>query len=226
MIVLLAETHGGIASVVADRLRGDGHCVSRITADARWLIGVASDTYDLIVLDVDSPSAACLDSMTASRRRGLATPIVVLTTIGDLDDRIAIMDRGADDCLAKPFDVRELQARMRALTRRLSPVPASKAAYGDVSVDIAARTVIARGNPVEFNRREFRLFELLVLRFGQVVPKQRLMDQLFGYEDDVGPNALELYISRIRRKLDKSSLRIDTIRRVGYLVRLQDRSPA
>jgi two-component system response regulator TctD len=219
LIVLFAGAKLASNTSVAERLGREGHHVSWTGNDGRALDHVVNDTYDLILLSADNVRSVAIGAIATARRRGISTPIVVIADVGETRDRIAIMDRGADDCLVKPLCVDELEARMRALTRRYRMAPESKADFADVVLDTAAREVTVGGNKIGFNRREFRLFELLVRRLDQVVPKERLMDQLFGYEDDVGPNALELYISRIRRKLGVSGLRIETIRRVGYRAR-------
>jgi two-component system response regulator TctD len=146
----------------------------------------------------------------------------VITARGEVGDKINLLDIGADDYLVKPFDLLELEARMRAVVRRHSGTSTSKIEVGDVTIDIAAQFVIASGRRTELTRREFRLLELLVLNLGQVVPRERLMDQLFGYENAVNPNALELYISRIRRRLKPSRLRIETVWGIGYVAKIDD----
>jgi two-component system response regulator TctD len=122
----------------------------------------------------------------------------------------------------KPFDLRELEARMRAVVRRHSGTPTSKIEIGNLTMDIAAQSIVVGGERIELTRREFRLLELLLPYAGQVVPRERLMDQLFGYENAVNPNALELYISRIRRRLRHSTLRIETVWGVGYVAKIDD----
>jgi two-component system response regulator TctD len=149
----------------------------------------------------------------------------VITARADIGDKIDLLDIGADDYLVKPFDLRELEARMRAVVRRHRGTPTSRIEIGNLTIDIAAQTVAAAGKPIEFTRREFRLLELLVLTPGQVVPRERLMDQLFGYENAVNPNALELYISRIRRRLKPFTLRIETAWGIGYVAKTDNAPP-
>jgi two-component system response regulator TctD len=150
------------------------------------------------------------------------TPVLVITARSDIGDKIDVLDLGADDYLVKPFDLRELEARMRAVVRRHSGTPTSKIEIGNLTMDIAAQSIVVGGERIELTRREFRLLELLVPHAGQVVPRERLMDQLFGYENAVNPNALELYISRIRRRLRHSTLRIETVWGVGYVAKIDD----
>jgi two-component system response regulator TctD len=166
------------------------------------------------------------DVLKLLRGRRINTPVLVITARSEIGDKIDLLDIGADDYLVKPFDLRELEARMRAVVRRHSGTPTSRIELGDITIDIAAQSIIAAGRNVEFTRREFRLLELLALNVGQVVPRERLMDQLFGYENAVNPNALELYISRIRRRLKSSSLRIETVWGTGYVARIDDAQPS
>jgi two-component system, OmpR family, response regulator TctD len=121
---------------------------------------------------------------------------------------------------SKPVDLRELEARLRALIRRHGGAFASKGEFGGVVLDTITRTASFGGSAISLTRREFRLLELLTSRLDNVIPKERLMDQLFGYEEDVGPNAVELYVSRIRQKLRETKLRIDTVRTVGYVAKV------
>jgi two-component system response regulator TctD len=152
----------------------------------------------------------------------IRTPVLVITARAEIGDKIDVLDLGADDYLVKPFDLRELEARMRAVVRRHSGTPTSRIEIGNVTMDIAAQSIAVGGERIELTRREFRLLELLVPYAGQVVPRERLMDQLFGYENAVNPNALELYISRIRRRLRHSTLRIETVWGIGYVAKIND----
>jgi two-component system, OmpR family, response regulator TctD len=154
------------------------------------------------------------------RRRGRDVPVLVVTARSEIDDKVSLLDLGADDYLVKPFDLRELEARLRALMRRPAGQTTSTLAFGDVAIDLAAHRVSVGGQPVDLGRREFRLLEILVSRAEQVVSKDRLMQQLFSIEEEVAVNALELYVSRLRRKIEGSSVEIVTVRGIGYLARI------
>ncbi|KAG0764533.1 hypothetical protein G6F22_018204 [Rhizopus arrhizus] len=140
-----------------------------------------------------------------------------MTARAEIEDKIDMLDLGADDYLVKPFDLRELEARLRALMRRPAGQTSSTTQYGNLSLDLAGRSVTLSGAPLELGRREFRLLEILVGRIGQTVAKERLMNQLFDL-DDGSLNALELLISRLRKKLAGSDVRIVTVRGLGYML--------
>ena len=221
MRALLVEDTADLGAAIAARLRGQGHAVEWLTDGQRASERVQEDAFDLIILDLMLPSMDGSDVLKLLRCLRIHTPVLVITARAEIGDKIDVLDLGADDYLVKPFDLRELEARMRAVVRRHCGTPTSKIEVGNVTMDIAAQSVAVAGERIELTRREFRLLELLVLNPGQVVPRERLMDQLFGYENAVNPNALELYISRIRRRLRHSTLRIETAWGIGYVAKIQ-----
>lgn len=225
MRALLIEDTVDLGAAIAARLREQGHAVEWLTDGGLASQRIEEDPFDLIILDLMLPNMSGSDVLKRLRGSRIRTPVLVITARADIGDKVDLLDIGADDYLVKPFDLRELEARMRAVVRRHGGVPTSKIEIGNLTVDIAAQSVVAAGKRVEFARREFRLLELLVLSLGRVVPKERLMDQLFGYENAVNPNALELYVSRIRRRLKLSTLRIETVWGTGYIAKLDDKSP-
>jgi two-component system, OmpR family, response regulator TctD len=225
MRALLIEDTVDLGAAIAARLRDQGHAVEWLTDGGLASQRIQEDPFDLIILDLMLPNMSGSDVLKQLRGSRVRTPVLVITARADIGDKVDLLDIGADDYLVKPFDLRELEARMRAVVRRHGGVPTSKIEIGNLTVDIAAQSVIADGKRMELARREFRLLELLVLSLGRVVPKERLMDQLFGYENAVNPNALELYVSRIRRRLKPSTLRIETVWGTGYIAKLDDKSP-
>ncbi len=152
------------------------------------------------------------------RAAGLEAPVLVMTARAEIEDKVDMLDLGADDYLVKPFDLRELEARLRALMRRPTGQTSSVVVLGDLSLDMSGRTVTINGQLLELGRREFRLLEILLTRQGQTVAKERLMAQLFDAED-ISLNALELLISRLRKKLSTACIEIVTVRGVGYQAR-------
>ena len=222
MRALLIEDTADLGAAIAARLRGRGHAVEWLTDGGHASQRIQEDRFDLIILDLMLPNVSGSDVLKQLRSSRIHTPVLVITARADIGDKIDILDIGADDYLVKPFDLRELEARMRAVVRRHGGIPTSKIELGNVTIDIAAQSIAAAGQPLELTRREFRLLELLVLNPGQVVPRERLMDQLFGYENAVNPNALELYVSRIRRRLKPSTLRIETVWGIGYVAKIDD----
>jgi len=226
MRALLIEDTADLGAAIAARLRNQGHAVEWLTDGGLASQRVQEDPFDLIILDLMLPGMNGVDVLKLARSRRINTPVLVITARGDIGDKIDLLDIGADDYLVKPFDLRELEARMRAVVRRHSGTPTSRIEIGNVTVDIAAQSIVVAGHPVELTRREFRLLELLILNLGQVVARERLMDQLFGYENAVNPNALELYVSRIRRRLKSSSLRIETVWGTGYVAKIDHERPS
>src|SRR5216684_4227430 len=180
MRALLVEDTVDLGAAIAARLRGQGHAVEWLTDGQLASERVQEDAFDLIILDLMLPSMNGSEVLKLLRCLRIHTPVLVITARAEVGDKIDILDIGADDYLVKPFDLRELEARMRAVIRRRGGIPTSKIELGNVTIDVAAQSIVAAGKQLELTRREFRLLELLVLNPGQVVPRERLMDQLFG----------------------------------------------
>ena len=166
------------------------------------------------------PDGSGLELLKQLRSEHPELPVLMLSARGEPLDRILGLELGADDYLAKPCDPRELTARLRAVLRRPAGRTTSLMEFGDTVVDLAGHSVSVSGQAVELSRREFRLLEILLARVGAVVPKERLMSQLFSFDEAVSVNALELYVSRLRRKLEGAALEIATVRGVGYVARI------
>lgn len=221
MRLLLAEDNLDLGDAIESKLRGAGHSVEWVRDGAAALRYAGEGNWDALVLDIMLPGTDGFAVIRALRAAGVDTPVLVITARAEIEDKIDMLDLGADDYLVKPFDLRELEARLRALMRRPSGQTTSHPLYGNLMVDQAGRTASIDGLPVELGRREFRLLEILVSRLGQTVTKERLMVQLFDAED-ASLNALELLISRLRKKLAAATLEIVTIRGVGYRVTVHD----
>ncbi len=170
------------------------------------------------MLDITLPGKDGYAVLRELRAAGLEAPVLVMTARAEIEDKVDMLDLGADDYLVKPFDLRELEARLRALMRRPGGQTSSVTVFGNLTLDTAGRAVKLDGQLLELGRREFRLLEILLARQGQTVAKERLMAQLFD-ADDVSLNALELLISRLRKKLAGASIDIVTVRGVGYQAR-------
>ena len=222
MRILLVEDAEDLGDAMVARLRTSGHAVEWIRDGALASVRLGEDSFDALVLDVMLPGRDGFAILSDLRRAGLDLPVLVVTARAEIDDKISLLDLGADDYLVKPFDLREFEARLRAVMRRPAGMRASTIEVGQVAIDLAARSVSVQGKPVECGRREFRLLEVLVSRLGQVAPKERLMDQVFSLDDEVSVNALELLVSRLRRKLQGGGIEIVTMRGSGYMARRHD----
>lgn len=219
MRILLVEDNEDLGEAIEQRLRASGHSVEW-ERDGGEVIGVAkAETFDAMVLDLMLPNRDGIGLIAELRRHRFSTPILVITARSEIDDKVSLLDLGADDYLVKPFDLRELEARLRALMRRTGGQTSSIVSIGNLELDLAGLNATIAGKPLDLGRREFRLLEILVTHAGKVVAKERLMNQLFNFDETVSINALELHISRLRKKLEPADVEIGTVRGVGYLMR-------
>lgn len=217
MRILLVEDTHDVGEAICRRFETIGHTVDWET-DGRAASDILDFTvYDLVVLDVMLPGMDGFEILKRLRQARNAVPVLVLTARSEIDDRVGALDLGADDYLVKPFDFRELEARARVLMRRRSGGEATNIIVcGDVSLDRANRNVRVGKREVQLKRREMTLLEILASRPGRVFSKEELLDQLFGFEEAAGPNAIELYVGRLRKKLEGAQARIVTVRGIGY----------
>ncbi|HEX5377228.1 MAG TPA: response regulator transcription factor [Phenylobacterium sp.] len=218
MRLLLIEDNHQLAELIVDGLVRNGFVVDwseslEAGAEARTLA-----PYDAILLDIGLPDGDGLDLVRRMRRQNDATPVLILTARGELGDRVAGLDLGADDYLVKPFDVAELAARCRALLRRPGACLGVVLQSGNVALDAASRTVTVAGVPMAAPPRELALLEHLLRRAGQVVPKPTLEEQLYAMGAEVTPNALEVAVSRLRKRLAAAGAdtTLKTVHGVGY----------
>lgn len=222
MRILVIEDDPGVAELVTDGLRQDGYAVDAAAgvAEAYELRDLA--TYDLLVLDLTLADRDGLELLRTVRRAGDTTPVLVLTARGQLSDRVAGLDAGADDYLVKPFALDELKARCRALLRRPGTALESVMTVGPITFDTAAREADLDGERLVLGRRESALLEMLMRNCGHVVTRETLQDALYGFDEPVTPNALEAAVSRLRRQLREASDRVTlaTVRGVGYILRV------
>ncbi len=223
MRILLVEDTADVADAIGRSLDRHGHAVDYAATRRGAEDALAVGAYDVIVLDWNLPDGSGVDVLSALRASGSKTPVLILTARLAIDDRVNALDLGADDYLTKPFDLRELEARVRALMRRTSGDRGGVVRYGALALDPASRSVTVNEKPLELTRREFSLLEALLANRERVMEKQRLFDRLFGFEDeDVGLNAIELYVGRVRRKLAGSGVSIKTLRGLGYQLLLDE----
>lgn len=216
MKFLLIEDNKELAQALSTRMQLDGHVIDHAENFSEAIAFSKTADYDLILLDIMLPDGDGRDFLEYHRGRRKDTPIIVLTARSQVSDRISMLDLGADDYVTKPFDHAELQARCRAVLRRKSGTAQTVIRLGDVEFDPVAGHLTVAGKSVTLRNRELRLLELLMNAPGQIFSKQKLFDRLFSYDEDVSENAIEVYIARLRKHLDKSSLNITTLRGLGY----------
>jgi two-component system, OmpR family, response regulator TctD len=216
MRILLVEDTRDVGEAIVARFERVGHAVDWLTdgTAAADIIGTAH--FDLIILDVMLPGVDGFTLLRRIRQRGDETPVLVLTARSEVDDRVDALDLGADDYLVKPFDFRELEARARVLLRRREGGATNVITCGDITLDRASRVVRVGARAVQLKRREIMLLEVLMSRAGRVLSKDELLNELFGFEDAPGENAIELYVARLRRKLEGARAEIRTVRGLGY----------
>lgn len=216
MKFLLVEDNLELANAVAARLRIDGHVVDHADRIEEAVAYSETSEYDLILLDIMLPDGDGRNFLQHHRAGNADTPIIVLTARSQVSDRISLLDLGADDYVTKPFDHEELEARCRAVLRRKNGAAQTVIAIGNVQFDPVAGHLSVEGQSVKLRNRELRLFELLINAPNRIFSKQKLCDRLFSYDEDVSENAVEVYIGRLRKHLEPSSLTISTHRGLGY----------
>lgn len=214
MRILLVEDDEGLGGAVRDQILADGHSVdwAMRVEDAREHGRLAA--YDLVLLDLMLPDGRGLDLLRALRQRGDATPVIILTALDRISDRIDGLNAGADDYLVKPFDLEELSARVRSVSRRYHGNPNPLVTIGDLAIDLAARSVRKAGREVPLTAREWVLFESFVQRPGSILSKAQLEEQLYSFDREVDSNTIEVHVSRLRKKLGTDV--IQTVRGLGY----------
>ncbi|MCK0148478.1 response regulator transcription factor [Marivita sp. S6314] len=216
MRFLLVEDNEELGAAIASRMSFDGHVVDHALTIADASGFLETGEYDLILLDIMLPDGDGRSFLKAHRNSQSDTPVIVLTARSQVSDRISMLDLGADDYVTKPFDHAELQARCRAVLRRKHGTAQTVVTLGDVTFDPVAGHITVHGTQTFLRNRELRLLEVLITAPGQIFPKQKLVDRLFSYDDDVSENAVEVYIARLRKHLEGSCLTITTHRGLGY----------
>jgi two-component system, OmpR family, response regulator len=214
MRVLLVEDDTILGAAVRDQIRADGHSVDWVTRLDAADDHLAIASYDLILLDLMLPDGRGIPFLRGLRNRGDVTPVIILTALDQISDRIEGLNAGADDYMVKPFDLSELSARLKAVARRYSGNPNPLIEIGDLAIDLAARRITRAGKPVALTAREWVLFEAFVQRPGQLMSKAQLEERLYAFDDEVESNTIEVHVSRLRKKLGHEV--IETVRGIGY----------
>ena len=215
MRILVAEDDAHVGESLLTSLRQSGHAVDRVATGAEAERALKASAFDLLILDIGLPVRSGLDVLRDLRARDSKLPVLLLTARDSVGDRVKGLDAGADDYLAKPFELAELQARVRALTRRGGAAPLMMA-HGPLCYDLSGRVAWLHGVPLELSGREVNLLEILLQRAGRMVSKEQLIDLLCEWGDEVSANAIEVYVHRLRKKLEPGGVHIATIRGIGY----------
>ncbi|HSF21213.1 MAG TPA: response regulator, partial [Burkholderiales bacterium] len=218
MRLLIVEDDPVLADGLVRSLRTSDYAVDCATDGGEADHILSANSYDLIILDLGLPRLDGYEVLRRLRRRGSRTPVLILTALDSLEDRVKGLDLGADDYLTKPFDLPELEARVRALIRRGQSGGGSLLTHGALTLDTAGRRASLDGEPLELSAREIGVLEVLMLRSGRVVNKDQLAEELYGWDEEVSANAIEVYVHRLRRKLEPAGVTIRTIRGLGYLL--------
>lgn len=222
MKLLLIEDNLELSHWLARLLREQGFGVDEVPGGDTADDLLRQAHYDVVLLDLNLPHLSGKGVLRRLRERGDGVPVLILTASGSLDQKVQCLEMGADDYMVKPIEGRELVARITALVRRQLPGHANDLHCGDLGYDLRTRQFTLAGAPLSLPRRERALLEALMLKAGSTVPKQTLLDGLFDLDDDPSVDALELYVHRLRKKLEGSHAAIITLRGVGYLLRLRD----
>jgi len=216
MRILVVEDDALLADGLTRILKRSGHVVDQVRTGVQADSALRITPYELVVLDVGLPDMDGFEVLRRLRSRRSKTNVLVLTARGRVDERVHGLDLGADDYLTKPFSIVEFEARVRALLRRKIS-PSASVVMGGLSVDREAKRVKVNGVPVELTVREWALLELFLAHRTRVLSKEQIAQQLAGYQESLSVNAIEVYVSRLRSKVEASGISIRTIRGLGYM---------
>ncbi|GAB3477712.1 response regulator transcription factor [Marinomonas epiphytica] len=221
MRILVVEDTQVLGEAIRERLSSLGHGVDLISDGKKADELLKYQEVDLILLDLNLPGLSGLQLLQKLRQREDVTPVLILTARDQIEDRIRLLDEGADDYLTKPFDFGELEARCKALLRRQHGYATNITEHGNILVDRDSRQVFVNKDLRAITNREFRLLEIFLGHLGRVLSKDEITEHLFNFDDNPSPNAIELYVGRLRKKLTDSDLHINTLRGIGYVAQIQ-----
>jgi two-component system OmpR family response regulator len=214
MRILLIEDDTVLGAAVRDQIAADGHSVDWVMRLDAARDAMAGAAYDLVLLDLMLPDGRGITFLRALRIRGDVTPVIILTALDQVSDRIDGLNGGADDYIVKPFDLSELSARIGSVARRYTGNPNPIVTHGDLEIDRAARSIRRQGKPLQLTAREWALFDAFLARPGQLLSKAQLEEKLYAFDSEVESNTIEVHVSRLRKKLGSSV--IETERGLGY----------
>jgi len=218
MRILLAEDDEILADGITTVLRQAGYACDHVASGRDADHALDTVAFDLLILDLGLPHGDGLDVLRRLRARKQLLPVLIVTARDRLEDRVTGLDLGADDYLTKPFDLPELEARVRALLRRGRGAQGVEVTYGPISFDTVGRRVIADGQPVDLSARELAVLEVLLQKAGAVVSKEQLIEHMYGWDEEVSHNAMEVNVHRLRKKLEPVGVQIRALRGLGYML--------
>ncbi len=216
MRILIAEDDRVLADGLLRSLRGSGYAVDHVGSGGEADAALASHEFDVVILDLGLPKLHGLEVLKRLRARGSATPVLILTAADSIEERVKGLDLGADDYMAKPFSLHELEARVRALARRGLGSAVSVIKHGPLTFDVAGRVAYINEQLIDLSAREIGLLEVLLQRSGRLVSKDQLVERMCEWGEEVSNNAIEVYIHRLRKKIEQGPIRIATVRGLGY----------
>jgi two-component system, OmpR family, response regulator len=216
MRILVAEDDEVLADGLTRSLRGIGYAVDHVSSGNAADTAATTQTYDLVILDLGLPEMPGLEVLRRLRARGDVMPVLILTAADSVELRVRGLDLGADDYMAKPFALAELEARIRALVRRRAGTADNLTHFGALIYDQTSRTASFNDQPLELSAREVGLLEVLLSRPGRLVSKEQLVEHLCEWGDEVSHNAIEVYVHRLRKKIEAANVKITTVRGLGY----------
>ena len=214
MRILLIEDAVGLGEVIRDQIAAEGHAVDWVQTISHAESSLHSTHYDLILLDLTLPDGSGMDLLTRMRKSGATSSVIILTAKDQISDRIKGLNAGADDYLVKPFDLAELSARIAAVSRRYARNPNPIVKIGALEIDLTQHLIARDGVPIDLTAREWALLEAFILRPGTLLSKAQLEDHLYAFGTEIESNTIEVYISRLRKKLGRDQL--ETVRGFGY----------
>ena len=221
MRILVVEDDALLAEGLTSALSRAGHAVVHTTSGRHADFQLTNDEFDLVVLDVGLPDIDGFEVLRRLRQRRSVTSVLVLTARDAVEERVHGLDLGADDYLTKPFSLTEFEARVRALLRR-GGAPAASWSVAGMTVDVAAKRVRIHDRTVDLTPREWALLELLLAHPGRVLSKDQIAENLFSFDEQLSPNAIEVHVSRLRTKIEPAGVHIRTVRGFGYLWEVGD----
>lgn len=224
MRILVVEDQHDLNEIVVRKLEREGYAVDACYDGKEALVYLDGAEYDVVVLDIMLPGLTGIGVLKDMRGKGNTTPVLLLSALGEVEDRVAGLDAGADDYLVKPFDFDELLARIRSMIRRRGSRTSNMIKYKDIEINTASRQVYRAGNEIELTTREYNILEYLLNNVGRAVTRDNLSQHVWNYDYDGGSNVIDVYVHRLRKKLEAANPEsdekiVETIKGVGYIIK-------